>query len=242
MEKQEIYSNIETKANIGGNGHCIFGDDPVYHFEPGNTPLPHRISVVYHSGKDEGLVSLENSSAAFLDELQRELGAIVPRAYQSSAKNARILEFDNFKRDHIAFAEALDRVLSRHRIFIPSLLSKKFNKDSDAEYSLRTEYGTLWAPGHVCNGAMYDLLFASFDFDGFESYEEIRDYAVAMIRIHQDIRRNYFKAALKKDRDHIDLCITAEAVSKDKVKADIEKMIEIVSESETDDKIQSQSN
>src|SRR3989338_6516059 len=226
MDKQQIYEHIEEKAKIRGNGKYIMGDDPKYEFEPGNTPIPKSLSIVYDSGADKGLISLDNDNKDFADHIKLELKNVTPRIYRTFNPNGSLIEIDNFKITYTEFADALDEAINVHRIFVPSLSKSNFvNEDMD-EYTLKTNNGSLWIPAYVCNGAFYQITLASFDLSGFDNYKEIRDYADAMIRIHDNLTKNYFNVNIDNQGEHIDYKIKAEAVSKEKIRNDLEKIIE----------------
>ena len=227
MNKQEIYNFIEDKTKMHHNRVSFGQDEPSYEFEPGNTAIPRKIDIIYNSSTDKGLITLDLQDTGFIDELRSELGNIDPKVYGGPQTNQRLLEFDGFKAVYTVFGEALDKVINKYRIFVPSLVKTKFEHEDRNEYSLRTKNGQLWIPGYICNGAFYDIMLASWDLTGFESYKEIRDYAEAMMRVHSGLTKNYFTINIENQGIHIDYQIKAEAVSKEKIKFDLEKIIEI---------------
>lgn len=229
MDQDDIYDYIEDHAHLRGNGHYIIGDDPIYHFEPGSTPVPRVLSITYHPDADQGTIKTEGYCKEFIDKLKCELGNFNPAVYYIPSSDKCQMEFSSFKTNYQLFADVLDKFLSKHRFFIPSLSSHQFSDEGNDEYSLSTKNGHLWIPGFVCHEASYDLLLATFDLNSFESYEKLKDHAQEMIRINRQLKENNFNAMFKPAPETIDLTIKVEAVSEDKIKADLEKIIEIVS-------------
>ncbi len=231
MKKQEIYDHIEEKAKIGCNGKYFFSEDPKYEFEPGTTSLPDKLELIYHSSSDKAIISLEGKkNNEFMNELKIEMKGCSPRIYGSSNNaNLCLMEFDNFKKLYGELAQALEKIIDNKRLFLPKLTTTNFNQEDKNEYSLKTENGNLWIPEYICHGAFYTMLFTAFDLHSFEDYESLKEYATQMIRIKKDLKKEYFNVSLKNAAETIDLEIKAEAVSKDKVKKDLEKIIEIVS-------------
>ncbi len=223
-----MYGYIEDNAHLSGNGNYILEDDPVYNFEPGTTPVPKILKILYHPQTDKAIVTAEGNSHNFIEALRENLGNLNPTINQSPTTDVCSINFDNFETNYQLFADALDQFLSKHRFFMPSLTTHQFSNEGNDEYSLTTKNGHIWIPGYVCHQASYDILLATFDLNSFESYEKLRDHAQEMIRINEQMRENGFKTAYKPAVETIDLTINVEAVSPDKIKADLEKIIEIV--------------
>lgn len=227
MDKQEIYNYIEQKAKIYCNRTNLPMDEPSYKFEPGNTPIPEKIDLTYNPINDKGLMNFDIDNHNFVRHVQLELNGITPRIYRTFDPNGSLMEIDNFKTNYIQFAEALDKSIGLFRLFVPSLTKSKFENEDKNEYTLKTDNGQLWIPGYVCKGASYEIMLASFDLVGFYNYKELRDYSDAMVKIYRSLRNKHFNAHFNNKGQHIDLEIKSKAVSEEKIRNDLEKVIEI---------------